>query len=62
MSPDLVTSPGHARSAAVVNEDIRQLMLRAGGHLTAEDRPVYRRLVEEWARAVRDEDEVVAVA
>jgi hypothetical protein len=38
-----------------VNADIRALMLRAGGRLREEDRPVYRRLVEEWAAAVRGE-------
>jgi hypothetical protein len=53
MSPDLVT-PGSVRSAAVVNEDIRTLMLRASGGLTADDRAVYQRLVEEWAAAVHD--------
>ncbi|MGW3968567.1 hypothetical protein ACWEFD_04455 [Streptomyces ardesiacus] len=44
--------PGLARPAAAVNEDIRQLMLRAGGE---EEREVYRRLVAEWVLAVRDE-------
>lgn len=45
--------PGPARSADVVNEEIRALMLRAGGHLKAEDRPLYERLRAEWAEAVR---------
>lgn len=30
-------------------------MRRAGGHLRAGDRPVYERLLEEWAAAVRAE-------
>lgn len=38
-----------------MNEDIRQLMLRAGGRLREEDREVYRRLVAEWVLAVRVE-------
>ncbi|MFG2681497.1 hypothetical protein [Streptomyces sp. NPDC048392] len=38
-----------------MNDDIRQLMLRAGGRLREEDREVYRRLVVEWALAIRDE-------
>jgi len=52
MSPESNTS-GSARPAAVVNDEIRALMLRAGGHLKAEDRPVYERLVGGWAAAVR---------
>ncbi|WP_225838653.1 hypothetical protein [Streptomyces sp. NK08204] len=54
MSRDLVT-PGPVRSAAVVNKDIRALLLRTGGWLSAADRVVYERLVEEWAAAVRAE-------
>jgi hypothetical protein len=56
---------GFARPAAVVNEEIRTLMLRAGGRLRAEDRPVYQRLVEEWHQATAREralDDVVAAA
>lgn len=53
MSPNL--SPGSARSAAVVNAEIRALWLRAGGRLSAEERQVYARLVVEWAEAVRAE-------
>jgi hypothetical protein len=41
------------RSAAAVNEDIRTLMLLAGGILKPEDRPAYQQLVAEWAEAVR---------
>ncbi|MEU8968190.1 hypothetical protein AB0D11_02745 [Streptomyces monashensis] len=54
MSPDS-QAVGPMRSAAAVNEDIRALMLRAGGRLREEDRPVYRRLVEEWAAAIHSE-------
>lgn len=54
MSPTL-DGRGSARSAAAVNEDIRALLLRTGGWLSAEDRAVYERLVEEWAAAVRGE-------
>ena len=50
------------RSAAEVNEEIRALMLRAGGHLKAEDRSEYQRLVEEWATAVRAEEEFLQAA
>lgn len=53
MSPEALAS-GPARSADAVNEDIRALMLRAGGHLKPEDRAVYQRLIAEWADAVRD--------
>jgi len=47
--------PGSARSAAVVNEDIRALFQRAGGRLYGADRAAYERLVVEWAAAVRAE-------
>jgi hypothetical protein len=43
------------RPAAVVNEEIRALWLRAGGWLSAADRAGYEQLVEEWAAAVRAE-------
>lgn len=54
MSPNPV-SLGSVRSAAVVNAEIRALMLGSGGYLRAEDRPVYERLVAEWTEAVRAE-------
>jgi hypothetical protein len=57
--------PGLPRSAAAVNADIRALMLRAGGRLRSEDRPVYQRLVEEWHQATAREralEDVVAAA
>ncbi|MFI6356977.1 hypothetical protein ACIBJF_30955 [Streptomyces sp. NPDC050743] len=48
-----------------MNEDIRSLMLRAGGRLRAEDRPTYQRLVDEWNIATTRErvlKDVVAAA
>jgi hypothetical protein len=54
MSPNSVT-PGSARSAAVLNEQIRALWIRAGGSLSAQERTEYELLVVEWAAAVRDE-------
>ncbi|MDX2759153.1 hypothetical protein PV729_45075 [Streptomyces europaeiscabiei] len=54
MPPNLPAS-GPVRSAAAVNAEIRQLMVRSGGYLRAEDRPVYERLRAEWAEAVRAE-------
>ncbi|MFD9444934.1 hypothetical protein [Streptomyces sp. NPDC060001] len=46
---------GSVRSAAVVNEEIRQLMTRRGGWLKPEDRGLYEELRAEWADAVRAE-------
>jgi hypothetical protein len=43
------------RSAAVLNEQIRALWIRAGGSLSAQERAEYELLVVEWAAAVRDE-------
>ncbi|MFF4564724.1 hypothetical protein [Streptomyces sp. NPDC001435] len=54
MSPDSMAR-GSMRSAAVVNEQIRALWLRAGGYLSAQDRAEYELLVVEWAEAIRDE-------
>ncbi|GGX67717.1 hypothetical protein [Streptomyces fructofermentans] len=54
MSPDSLT-PGSARSAAVLNEQIRALWIRAGGSLSPQERAEYELLVVEWAAAVRDE-------
>ncbi|MFJ9041661.1 hypothetical protein ACIRF8_34470 [Streptomyces sp. NPDC102406] len=48
-------SSGSVRSADEVNEQIRNLWLRAGGRLRAEQRAQYERLVTEWAEAVRAE-------
>ncbi|KOV89325.1 MULTISPECIES: hypothetical protein [unclassified Streptomyces] len=52
MSPE-TPSPGSARSAAEVNEQIRALWLRAGGTLSAQERAEYELLVIEWAEAIR---------
>ncbi len=43
------------RSAAALNEQIRALWIRAGGHLSPQERAEYELLVVEWAAAVRDE-------
>ncbi|MFD4968985.1 hypothetical protein [Streptomyces sp. NPDC058424] len=64
MSPDIHIS-GSARPAAVVNGEIRALMLRTGGRLRAEDRPMYERLVAEWIVATAREralEDVVTAA
>lgn len=53
--PSTPNSPGSARSAAVLNDQIRALWISAGGTLTAEQKRVYDGLVAEWAAAVRDE-------
>lgn len=53
--PPIPQAPGRVRPAAVVNAEIRALMVRSGGYLRAEDRPVYEALREEWAEAVRAE-------
>ncbi|MEV6166449.1 hypothetical protein AB0L71_31905 [Streptomyces sp. NPDC052052] len=39
------------RSAAVVNEEIRELWQRSGGRLSPEDEEQYQRLLVEWAAA-----------
>jgi hypothetical protein len=54
MSPNPVT-PGSARSAAALNEQIRALWIRSGGSLSAQERAEYELLVVEWAAAVREE-------
>ncbi|MFI8872526.1 hypothetical protein [Streptomyces sp. NPDC055243] len=46
---------GPVRSAAVVNDEIRRMMVRSGGRLRPEQRPEYEALVAEWAAAVRGE-------
>jgi hypothetical protein len=42
-----------ARSAGVVNMEIRALWTRAGGTLSATEQESYQRLLVEWAAAVR---------
>ncbi|WP_327675910.1 MULTISPECIES: hypothetical protein [unclassified Streptomyces] len=44
---------GPVRSADELNERIRDLMLRSGGRLSAEQRREYEVLVAEWAAAER---------
>lgn len=46
---------GLARSAAVVNEEIRALMASAGGRLYGEARVEYERLRDEWVQATAAE-------
>ncbi|MGI5199685.1 hypothetical protein ACQEVY_39645 [Streptomyces sp. CA-288835] len=52
MSPDSVT-PGSVRSAAALNEQIRDLWIRSGGTLSPQERAEYEALVVQWAEAVR---------
>jgi hypothetical protein len=47
--------PGAARPAAVVNEDIRALVLSCGGWLYGEARQRYELLVAEWTVACAQE-------
>ncbi|MGW3635654.1 hypothetical protein ACWD7F_37000 [Streptomyces sp. NPDC005122] len=53
-SPDPV-SRGSARSAAELNDEIRDLWQRAGGTLSTVQRREYELLVTAWAAAVRAE-------
>ncbi|MFD5556565.1 MULTISPECIES: hypothetical protein [unclassified Streptomyces] len=46
---------GCVRSADSLNEEIRDLWLRTGGRLSAEERRTYEALVTEWAAAVRSD-------
>lgn len=46
---------GPARPAAVVNEEIRALVVRAGGWLYGPSRQRYEALVTEWTVAVAAE-------
>ena len=52
MSPDSVT-PGSVRSAAALNEQIRDLWIRSSGSLSPQERAEYEALVVQWAEAVR---------
>ena len=54
MIPDL-SPPGSVRPAAVVNEEIRALLSRAGGQLADVQRREYEQLLAEWGEAVRGE-------
>lgn len=53
--PPTPSRPTPVRSAAAVNEAIRDLWRESGGTLTAEQRAEYGRLLEEWEQAVRGE-------
>lgn len=61
MSPDSPVS-GSVRSSAVVNAEIRALVVAHGGWLYGDARASYERLVEEWTRAVAVERRLIDVA
>ncbi|MGW5860553.1 hypothetical protein ACWFRJ_00055 [Streptomyces sp. NPDC055239] len=46
--PPTPPSPGTARSAAVVNDEIRELLVQTGGWLYGQTRARYQGLVAEW--------------
>lgn len=48
-------SPGPARSAAVVQAEIRALLQETGGWLWGPTRARYEQLRDEWVRAVQAE-------
>lgn len=60
--PPTPFSPTPARSAALLNEEIRALWQRAGGTLNPEQRREYEVLVTAWAAAVRAETSIVEAA
>ncbi|MER5743339.1 hypothetical protein ACFV97_28700 [Streptomyces sp. NPDC059913] len=47
-------SSDSTRTAAAVNEEIRDLWQRSGGCLSPEDEEQYQRLLVEWAAATGD--------
>ncbi|MET8575885.1 MULTISPECIES: hypothetical protein [unclassified Streptomyces] len=53
MLHNMSTTPETARrrTAAEVNEEIRDLLMKSGGRLDHEQRRRYQRLVGEWAAA-----------
>jgi len=53
--PATPSSPGSARSAAVVNDEIRELLAATGGWLYGQTRDRYEVLVAEWAAVSRTE-------
>lgn len=61
--PPTPPDPGSTRPADVVNEEIRALVVKAGGWLYGASRRRYEVLVEEWTVAVAAERcEVVEAA
>lgn len=60
MSPDLA-SLGSVRPSAVVNAEIRALVVGCGGWLYGDTRDRYQGLVEEWTRAVAVERRLIDV-
>ncbi|MFE7073819.1 hypothetical protein ACFU96_27400 [Streptomyces sp. NPDC057620] len=53
--PPTPSARGPVRSAAAVNEEIRQLVQGAGRRLTDDEKGLLERLYVEWAAAVRAE-------
>lgn len=53
--PSTPSTPGSVRSAAVVNEEIRELVASRGRRLTDGEKAVLDQLYVEWAAAVRAE-------
>lgn len=51
---------GPVRSAAVVNEEIRELVQRAGRRLTDDEKALLNGLYIEWSAAVQAEVDVAA--
>ncbi|MET9550505.1 hypothetical protein ABZY36_35165 [Streptomyces sp. NPDC006627] len=49
------SSSGSPRSAAVVNDEIRELLIETGGWLYGPSRARYEVLVAEWTRAEQAE-------
>ncbi|UQT54304.1 hypothetical protein M4V62_03975 [Streptomyces durmitorensis] len=47
--------PGSARSAAVVNDEIRELLVATGGWLYGQTRDRYEVLVAEWTAVAQAE-------
>jgi hypothetical protein len=62
MPPTPQDRAGSVRSAAVLNEEIRNRWQRAGGVLDEQQRREYEQLVTEWAAAIRAETAVAEAA
>ncbi|MGW0905069.1 hypothetical protein [Streptomyces sp. NPDC002853] len=53
--PTTPPSPGSARSAAVVNDEIRELLAATGGWLYGQTRDRYEVLIAEWTAVAHAE-------
>ncbi|NEB79445.1 hypothetical protein G3I40_30125 [Streptomyces sp. SID14478] len=60
--PPTPPAPGPVRPAAVVNAEIRELVLSCGGWLYGDTRSRYEVLVAEWTRASAAEGDIVEAA